>query len=142
MFNKVVLLGNLTRDVELRYLPSGSAIATVGIATNRKFKKQDGSQGEEVCFIDVSLFGRTAEVINQYCKKGSKVLVEGRLKLDTWSDQSGVKKSKHTIIVETLQMLDSKSSNEDYSENQTYVKQETTKQNIPVIDINEDEIPF
>ncbi len=73
MYNKVILVGNLTRDVELRYLPSGSALAKIGIATNRRFKKQDGSQGEEVCFVDVNLFGRTAEIANQYLKKGSKI---------------------------------------------------------------------
>ena len=109
MYNKVILVGNLTRDIELRYLPSGGAIATVGIATSRKFKNKDGTQGEEVCFVDLTFFGRTAEVVNQYCHKGSKILAEGRLKLDTWIDkQSGQKRSKHGIVVESMQMLDSK----------------------------------
>ena len=79
MFNKVILVGNLTRDVELRYLPSGSALAKLGLAVNRRFKRQDGSQGDEVCYIDVNLFGRTAEVANQYLKKGSSVLIEGQI---------------------------------------------------------------
>ncbi|MDR1555006.1 MAG: single-stranded DNA-binding protein [Campylobacteraceae bacterium] len=154
MFNRVILVGNLTRDIELRYLPSGSAISSTGIATNRRFKKQDGSAGEEVCFIDISLFGRTAEIANQYLKKGSKILVEGRLKLDTWTDQSGQKRSKHTIVVDNLQMLDSKNQDrtdnsyveEEYhqqpvQQNQNY-QQNAQKQNIPEIDIDEDEIPF
>lgn len=115
MYNKVIMMGNLTRDVELRYLPSGSALATIGLASNRRFKKQDGSQGEEVCFVDVKLFGRTAEVANQYLRKGSRVLIEGRLTLETWNDQSGAKRSKHTITAENMQMLDSRSSSEDHS---------------------------
>ena len=73
MFNKVILVGNLTRDVELRYLPSGAALARLNLATNRRYKKQDGTQADEVCFIDVNLFGRTAEVANQDLKKGSRV---------------------------------------------------------------------
>ncbi|MDR1285468.1 MAG: single-stranded DNA-binding protein [Campylobacteraceae bacterium] len=153
MFNRVILVGNLTRDIELRYLPNGSAISSTGIATNRRFKKQDGSQGEDVCFIDISLFGRTAEIANQYLKKGSKILIEGRLKLDAWTDQNGQKRSKHTIVVDNLQMLDSKSQDrtdnaypeEEYQhptqQNQNY-SQNTQKQNIPEINIDEDEIPF
>lgn len=113
MYNKVIMMGNLTRDVELRYLPSGSALATIGLASNRRFKKQDGSQGEEVCFVDVKLFGRSAEIANQYLRKGSKILIEGRLSFESWTDQSGAKKSKHTITAESMQMLDSKSSNEN-----------------------------
>ena len=93
MFNKVILVGNLTRDVELRYLPSGAALARLNLATNRRYKKQDGTQAEEVCFIDVNLFGRTAEVANQYLKKGSQVLIEGRLVLESWTDNTGVDKA-------------------------------------------------
>ena len=110
------MLGNLTRDCELRYLPNGGAVCTTGIATNRKFKKQDGSQGEEVCFIDITFFGRTAEIANQYLSRGKKVLVEGRLKLDQWTDQQGVKRSKHSITVETLQMIDNKAQATPQSE--------------------------
>lgn len=108
MYNKVILVGNLTRDPELRYLPSGSAICNTALATNRRFKNQMGEQKEEVCFVDISLFGRTAEIANQYLKRGSKILIEGRLKLDTWTDQNGGKRSKHSITVENLQMLDSR----------------------------------
>ncbi len=108
MFNKVILVGNLTRDLELRYTPSGTAVGNTGIATSRKFKSADGQQKEEVCFVDLTFFGRTAEIANQYLRKGSKVLVEGRLKYDTWEDQNGGKRSKHSITVENMTMLDSR----------------------------------
>ncbi len=158
MFNKIILVGNLTRDVELRYLPSGSAVATTGIATNRKFKAQDGNQKEEVCFIDITFFGRTAEIANQYLSRGKKVLVEGRLKLDQWTDQTGAKRSKHSVTVDNLQMLDAKeggsqnqSPNSNYQGNQNNNYQNTSRNtqqsdsnydDISDIDIDEDEIPF
>ena len=108
MFNKVILLGNLTRDPELRYTQGGVAIVNTGIATNRKFKKQNGEQADETMFIDIVFFGRTAEIANQYLRKGSKLLVEGRLQIDQWTDQSGKKRSKHTVHVEEMKMLDSR----------------------------------
>ena len=111
MFNKVVLVGNLTRDIELRYAQSGSGIANTAIATSRKFT-QNGEKKEEICFVDITFFGRSAEVANQYLRKGSKILVEGRLKFDQWVDQNGQKRSKHSVIVETMQMLDSKGDNQ------------------------------
>ena len=107
MFNKVVLVGNLTRDIELRYAQSGSAIANTAIATSRKFT-QNGERKEEVCFIDITFFGRSAEIANQYLRRGSKILVEGRLNFDQWVAQDGSKRSKHSVIVETMQMMDSK----------------------------------
>ena len=105
MFNKVVLVGNLTKDIELRYLPSGTAAARLSLANNRRYKKQDGTQADEVCFIDVNLFNRTAEVANQYLKKGSQVLIEGRLVLESWTDNTGVKRTKQSITAESMQML-------------------------------------
>jgi len=108
MYNKVVLVGNLTRDVEIRYSQSGSAIGKVGIATSRKWKSQTGEQKDEVMFIDLTFFGRTAEIANQYLRKGSKVLVDGRLVFEQWTAQDGSKRSKHAIVVEALKMLDSK----------------------------------
>ena len=108
MFNKVIFLGNLTRDVELRYLPSGMAVAVFGMASNRRTKKQDGSITEEPCFIDVKLFGRTAEVANQYLRKGSRLMVEGRLSYESWTDQTGAKKSRHVIIAENINFIDKK----------------------------------
>ena len=165
MYNKIILAGNLTRDIEIRYTQSGSAIGNTAIATSRKFKSQTGEQKEEVLFVDITFFGRTAEIANQYLRKGSKVLVDGRLKLDQWTAQDGSKRSKHSVTVESLQMLGSKdeaapmggngysqqgdSSYEAPSQNSysqpaksapASAPQQTS--NIPEIDINEDEIPF
>ena len=113
MFNKIILAGNLTRDVEVKYTPASLAIGNTGIAVNRKFKSKMGESKEEVLFVDLAFFGRTAEIANQYLKKGSKVLVEGKLKLDQWTDKSGQKRSKHSITVESMQMLDSKQESEN-----------------------------
>jgi single-strand DNA-binding protein len=107
MYNKVILVGNLTRDIELRYSQSGSAIAKTAIATSRKFTV-NGERREEVMFIDITFFGRSGEIANQYLRKGSKVLVEGRLIFEQWVDQNGAKRNKHSVTVETMQMLDSK----------------------------------
>ena len=108
MFNKVVLVGNLTRDIELRYSQSGMGIAKTAIATSRKFTS-NGEKKEEVMFIDITFFGRSAEIANQYLRKGSKILVEGRLNFEQWVDQNGGKRSKHSVTVENMRMLDSKS---------------------------------
>jgi single-strand DNA-binding protein len=108
MFNKVVLVGNLTRDIELRYSQSGMAIAKTAIATSRKFTS-NGEKKEEVMFIDITFFGRSGEIANQYLRKGSKILVEGRLNFEQWVDQNGGKRSKHSVTVENMQMLDSRS---------------------------------
>ncbi|HGZ70903.1 MAG TPA: single-stranded DNA-binding protein, partial [Nitratifractor sp.] len=99
MYNKVILVGNLTRDVEMRYTSSGSAIGKVGIATNRKFKSASGEMKDETMFIDLTFFGRTAEIASQYLKRGSKVLVEGRLILEQWVAQDGTKRSRHSVTV-------------------------------------------
>ncbi|MBE2984804.1 single-stranded DNA-binding protein [Campylobacter sp. RM9344] len=104
MFNKVVLVGNLTRDIELRYTTSGSAIGNSGIAVTRRFTA-NGEKREETCFIDISFFGKSAEIANQYLSKGSKILVEGRLKFDQWTDNNGQNRSKHSISVENMEML-------------------------------------
>ena len=107
-FNKVILAGNLTRDPELRYTPKGTAVARLGIACNRKWKSETGEMKEEVTFVDVDAFGKTAETIGQYLKKGRPILIEGRLRYDTWEDkQSGQKKSKLGVVLENFQFLDS-----------------------------------
>jgi single-strand DNA-binding protein len=189
MFNKIILVGNLTRDIELRYSQGGMGIAKTAIATSRKFTN-NGEKKEEICFVDITFFGRSAEVANQYLRKGSKILVEGRLNFEQWVDQNGQKRSKHSVTVETMQMLDSKGDNQgsynapmnddtdgDYEpqqgREQSYQKptqpsygrnepaaQQSYKQpsynsqareqsrqmpsrdSVPVIDIDEDEIPF
>lgn len=158
MFNKVIIVGNLTRDVELKYLPSGSAVATIGLASNRKYKKQDGSNAEETCFVDVKLFGRTAEVANQYLKKGSQILIDGRLNFESWTDANGQKRSKHTVTAESMQMLGranqsdssgygggyNNAQGESYAQNSGNsggYSESSGNKNVPEIDID-DEIPF
>ena len=120
MFNKVILVGNCTRDIELRYTQGGSGIANTAVATSHKYTS-NGEKKEEVCFTDITFFGKSAEIANQYLHKGSKVLVEGRLKFDQWVDQNGAKKSKHSVVVETMKMMDSKSDSQ--GQNQSAPKQ-------------------
>jgi len=106
-FNKVILLGNLTRDPQVRYTPSGTAVAELGLAVNRYwFDKASNTRREETTFVDVTLWGRDAEVAGEYLAKGRPVLIEGRLQLDTWDDkQSGQKRSKLRVVAERMQML-------------------------------------
>jgi single-strand DNA-binding protein len=112
-FNKVILMGNLTRDPELRYTPKGTAIAKVGLAVNRVWTNEAGEKKEEVTFVDVDIFGRTAENVGQYMRKGRPILVEGRLKLDQWDDkQTGQKRSRLGVVAETVQFLGSAPGNE------------------------------
>ena len=105
-FNKVILLGNLTRDPEVRYTPKGSAVCDLGLAVNRSYTLDSGEKREEVTFVDVVLWARLAEIAGEYLKKGRPVFIEGRLQLDTWDDkQSGQKRSKLRVIGETMQLL-------------------------------------
>jgi single-strand DNA-binding protein len=107
-FNKVILVGNLTRDPELRYTPKGLAIAKLGLAVNRTWKSETGESKEEVTFVDIDAFGKQAETIGQYLKKGRPILVEGRLRLDQWDDkQTGQKRSRLGVVMENFQFLDS-----------------------------------
>ena len=112
-FNKVILVGNLTRDPELRYTPKGTAIAKIGLAVNRNWTSESGEKKEEVTFVDVDVFGRTAENVSQYMRKGRPILVEGRLRLDQWDDkQTGQKRSRLGVVAETVQFLGSPAGNE------------------------------
>jgi single-strand DNA-binding protein len=105
-FNKVLLMGNLTRDPEVRYTPKGTAIATIGLAVNRVWTTESGEKKEEVTFVDVDVWGRQAETIGQYMSKGRPLFVEGRLKLDQWDDkESGQKRSKLKVVCESFQFL-------------------------------------
>ena len=163
MLNKVILIGNTTRPVELRYANNGSAIAKTGLAVNRKWNdKITGDKKEEVMFIDIVIYGKSAETANQYVTKGKRILVEGRLVLEQWNDQAGQKRSKHSIYVENFQMLgndrsDAPAQEDDYGYEQppqapSY--QERSPQApaakaapqapkpLPDIQINDDEIPF
>lgn len=108
-FNKVILIGNLTRDPELRYTPKGTAVAKIGLAVNRTWKSESGETKEEVTFVDVDAWGRQAETIGQYLKKGRPIMVEGRLKLETWEDkQTNQKRSRLGVVMENFQFLDSR----------------------------------
>lgn len=112
-FNKVILMGNLTRDPDIKYTPKGTAICDIGLAINRTYSTDSGEKREEVTFVDVTLWGRVAEIIGEYCKKGRPLFVEGRLQLDTWDDkQSGQKRSKLKIIGENIQLLGGRDSDE------------------------------
>jgi single-strand DNA-binding protein len=104
-FNRVILVGNLTRDPELRYIPSGMAVTEVGLAVNDRRKNANGEWVEETTFVDVTLWGRQAEVASEYLSKGSPVLIEGRLKLDSWETNDGQKRSKLRVVGERMQML-------------------------------------
>src|SRR5207302_10952188 len=107
--NKVMLIGNLTRDPEIRYTPKGTAIAEFGLAVNRNYTTESGEKREEVTFVDIELWSRQAEVADEYLKKGRPVFIEGRLKLDTWEDkQTGQKKSKLRVVGEGMQFLGSR----------------------------------
>jgi len=104
--NKVMIIGNLTRDPEIKYTPKGTAIADIGLAVNRNYTTESGEKREEVTFIDVTLWGRTAEIVGEYCKKGRPLFVEGRLQLDTWDDkQTGQKRSKLKVVGDNIQLL-------------------------------------
>jgi len=106
-FNKVILAGNLTRDPELRYTPKGTAVARIGLAVNRSWTGEDGQKKEEVNFIDVEAWGRQGEVIAQYMKKGRPLLIEGRLKLDSWEDKNTKQKvSKLKVVLESFSFID------------------------------------
>ncbi len=101
--NKVFLLGNLTRDPELRYTPSGTAIVAFGMAINRRFKSTDGEQKKETCFVDVNMFGRRAEVISEYFSKGSPIYIEGRLRFEQWEGQDGQKRNKLVVVADNFE---------------------------------------
>jgi single-strand DNA-binding protein len=107
--NKVILIGNVTRDPEVKYTPKGTAVAEVGLAVNRTWKDDGGQKKEEVTFIDVDLWGRTAEIAGEYLRKGASVYFEGRLKLESWEDKtSGQKRSKLKVVGEVMQFLGGK----------------------------------
>jgi len=135
-FNKVILLGNLTREIELRYTPSGMAVADIGMAVNRTwFDKNANEKKEEVTFVDVTFFGRLAEVASEYLGKGRELLVEGRLQMDSWDDkQTGAKRYKLKVMGESLTMIGGKGG-QPRKQDSSYSAPETTP-------VNEDDVPF
>lgn len=116
MLNTIIMIGNLVRDVEMRYTTTGLAIAKFGLANNRTWNdKTTGEKKEEVCFIDCTVIGKSAEIINQYCKKGSKVRITGRLQLERWTDQTGQNRSKHSIMVEDFEFLNTRENSGEWN---------------------------
>ncbi len=145
--NKIMMIGNLTRDPQLSYLPSQTPVVEFGLATNRKWTdKATGEQREETCFVDCRCYGRQAETINKYMRKGNQIFIEGRLQLDTWTSQEGQKRSKHRVFVQSFQFLGSPdrssrpSANQDAPDSQADVSGQS-QQPAPT-NSGEDDIPF
>ena len=128
MFNRIVLVGHLTRDIDLRYTQSGAAIGSCGIAVTRKYTL-NGEKREETCFIDITFFGKQAEIANQYLGKGSKLLIEGRLKFDQWQDNNGQNRSKHTVAVENMEMLGGGQQQGGQNQQNSYAQSGAQRQN-------------
>ena len=146
MYSKTIILGNLTKDGESKFLPSGTEVYKNSIASTHKFKKQDGTTEEEVCFLDFTCFGGQASICSKYLKKGSKVLLEGRLKFEQRTSQDGSNRSRHILSVDTMKMLDSKDKQDNQETQRPQQKQEPRIEyehtSLPEISIDEDSIPF
>src|SRR6202044_1064226 len=124
--NRVLLIGNLTRDPEVRYTPKGTAVTEIGLAVNRVYSGEAGEKKEETTFVDVTLWARQAEIAGQYLKKGRPVFIEGRLQLDTWDDkQTGQKRSRMRVVAENLQLLGSRPENEGSAPSAPYRRNPT-----------------
>jgi single-strand DNA-binding protein len=153
-FNRVMLIGNLTRDPQIKRLSSNTTVADFGLAMNRRYRTQSGEEKEDVCFIDCAAFGKQADVIGQYCRKGKQLFVEGRLKYDTWDDKSGCgKRSKLSVVVENFQFLGGRDDAATHPGRQrtfadVAARQSPEKAKVPAGDIADDEgftnadIPF
>ena len=140
-FNKILLMGNLTRDPQLSYTPNQTAVVDFGLATNRRWTGQDGSQRDEVCFVDCRAFGRLAENINKYLSKGRPIFIEGRLTFDTWTAQDGTKRSRHRVTVENFQFLPGTGSGFDQG-NSGSRSEPAAPPPPPGPGVHHDEIPF
>jgi single-strand DNA-binding protein len=145
--NRVHLIGNLTRDPEVRYTPQGTAVADIGLAINRSWKDDNDEKKEEVTFVDVTLWGRVAEVAQEYLRKGRSVFIEGRLRLDTWDDkQTGQKRTKLKVIGESLQLLGGRAESEGGSglppSQRRTAPPQRQRQHDPDLDAEPDDIPF
>jgi single-strand DNA-binding protein len=140
--NKVLLLGNVTRDPEVRYTPKGSAVCDLGVAVNRAYTTDSGEKREEVTFVDVTLWGRTAEVASEYLKKGRPVFVEGRLQMDTWDDkQTGQKRTRLRVVADNMQLLGGRPSGGGDAIGESRQTSAPPKKSAPS-ETDEDEIPF
>jgi single-strand DNA-binding protein len=139
--NKVFLIGNLTRDPELRYTPSGTAVASFGIAVNRTWTGQSGEKKEEVCFVDINMFGRRAEVINEYFSKGNPIFIEGRLQFNQWETKDGQKRNTLRVVAENFQFIGSTAKRA--AETEMLGETNTSnKQSMESTDVSDEEIPF
>ena len=127
--NKIMLMGNLTREVELSYLPSQTPVAELSLAINRKWQDAQGQQKEEVTFVECSMFGKRAEVLAKYVKKGQPIYVEGRLKLESWEAQDGSKRSKLKVIIENFEFLGSKPEGQQQAPERTAQAQRPAQKN-------------
>jgi single-strand DNA-binding protein len=114
-YNKVLLMGRLTRDIELRHTPSNQAVANIGLAVNHFYTSREGEKKEDTAFVDCEAWGRTAEIMSQYLSKGKPVFVEGRLRFDQWEDKDGQKRSKLKVVIENFQFIDSRGDGEGSS---------------------------
>lgn len=139
-FNKAILMGNLTRDPELRYTQSGSPVCSFGVAINERYKTKNGDAKEEVCFIDITVWGSAGENCNKYLSKGSACLVEGKIKLDTW-EHEGQKRSKHGIVANSVQFLDGKKDDNEGRQERRPEPQSSQQSDEPPFP-NDNEIPF
>ena len=140
--NKVLLLGNVTRDPEVRYTPKGSAVCDLGVAVNRAYTTDSGEKREEVTFVDVTLWGRTAEVASEYLKKGRPVFVEGRLQMDTWDDkQTGQKRTRLRVVADNMQLLGGRPPGGAETPGESRQTSASPKKSAPS-EPDEDEIPF
>lgn len=140
-FNKILLMGNLTRDPQLSYTPNQTAVVDFGLATNRRWTAQDGSQREDTCFVDCRAFGRLAENLNKYMTKGKPIFIEGRLTFDTWTAQDGSKRSKHRVTVENFQFLPGTAGGFDQSD-QGYRPDAGRPQGPGPDTVPDDDVPF
>ena len=144
-YNKVILVGNLTRDPQMSYLPSQMAVVEFGLAVNRRWRGADNQQREETCFVDCRAYGKQAETINQFLQKGKAVLVEGRLQYDTWEGKDGVKRSKHRVVIERFQFLSAPGPARAAAEKApepTHEQAEPVEPAPPAEEATGDEIPF
>lgn len=147
-YNKVLLMGNLTRDIEMRFTSGNQPVANIGLAVNRRYKTKEGETRDETTFVDCEAWGRTAEVMNEYLSKGKPVFIEGRLKLDQWTDKEGQNRSKMRVVVENFQFIDSKGGGgsgggDSDGGGSSYSNARSSGGGAPVHEpISEDDIPF
>ena len=141
--NRVLLIGNLTRDPDVRYTPQAVAVADISLAINRFITTDDGEKKEEVTFVDVTLWARLAEICGEYLKKGKPVFIEGRLRLDTWDDkQTGQKRSRLRVIAEAMQLLGARDSNGQPADRPQPTTPRTQQPRDPDLNVEPDDIPF